>query len=105
MEKVLDTKGRWRNKTVSFRASEEEIELLDKCIALSGLPKQDYIMKRLQCHDIVVQGNSRVYKALRTQLEEVRQELSRLTSAAEVSDELLLIMRLIAEIIKGLASD
>ena len=60
MEKRLDSQGRWRNKTVAFRVSEEEGRLIDRCVSLSGLTKQDYIIRRLQCRDIVVQGNPRV---------------------------------------------
>lgn len=59
MDKTLDYKGRWRNKTVAFRVSEEEAKLINDCVALSGLTKQDYIVRRLQCRDVVVQGNQR----------------------------------------------
>jgi len=47
MDKNLDCKGRWRNKTVAFRVSEEEAKLIDTQVALSGLTKQDYIIRRL----------------------------------------------------------
>lgn len=30
MDKNLDNKGRWRNKTVAFRVSEDEGKLIDK---------------------------------------------------------------------------
>mgnify|MGYP000915928488 CR=1 FL=1 len=45
--KVNDRKGRWRNKTVAFRMSPEEDEKLETVVRLSGLTKQDYIIKRL----------------------------------------------------------
>lgn len=41
-----DRCGRWRNRTVAFRASNEEVRDLDALVALSGLTKQDYIMRR-----------------------------------------------------------
>ena len=47
MDKNLDYKGRWRNKTVAFRVSEEEAKLIDTQVALSGLTKQDYIIRPL----------------------------------------------------------
>ena len=75
MEKNLDSKGRWRNKIVAFRVSPEEAEQIDACVRLSGLSKQDYITKRLTCREIVVQGNPRVYKALRNQMAEIYEEL------------------------------
>ena len=59
--KVYDGKGRWRNKTVAFRISPEEDEQLETAVRLSGLTKQDYIIRRLQGRDVVVQGNPRVY--------------------------------------------
>ena len=40
MEKNLDNKGRWRNRKVGFRVSEEEAKLLDDLVELSGLGKQ-----------------------------------------------------------------
>ena len=89
MDKNLDYKGRWRNKTVAFRVSEEEAKLIDTQVALSGLTKQDYIIRRLQCRDVVVQGNPRVYKALRNQMADICEELKRVEGCSEVNDELL----------------
>ncbi len=62
--KNLDKKGRLRGKIISFRMSEEEAGLLDTKVLLSGLTKQDYIIKRLTDKNIVVVGNPKVYKAL-----------------------------------------
>lgn len=75
MEKTLDNKGRWRNVIVSFRMSSEERDDLNVRVKLSGLTKQDYIIKRLSERDIVVQPNTRVYKALRNQMAEILAEL------------------------------
>ena len=102
MEKSLDQKGRWRNKIVAFRVSEEEAELINQLVALSGLTKQDYIIRRLQCRDVVVQGSPRVYKALRNQMAEIYEELKRLEAGSEVRDELLDTLQLIAKIMNGL---
>lgn len=43
--KCLDKQGRWRNKTVAFWVSPEEDELLETAVRLSGLTKQDYIIR------------------------------------------------------------
>ena len=45
--KVLDQQGRWRNKTVAFRVSPEEDAQIEAAVRLSGLTKQDYIIRRL----------------------------------------------------------
>ena len=105
MDKTLDCKGRWRNKTVAFRVSEEEAKLIDTQVALSGLTKQDYIIRRLQCRDVVVQGNPRVYKALCNQMADIYEELKRLESASEANDELLYTIQMIAEIMNGLKGE
>lgn len=65
MERVLDRQGRWRNKVVAFRMSPEEDEVLEAKVKLSGLTKQEYIIRRLTDREITVVGNPRVYKALR----------------------------------------
>ena len=100
--KVKDEHGRWRNKMVSFRLSPEEDEQLERMVALSGLKKQEYIVNRLLCRDVVVQGNPRVYKALRDQLAEVLDELRRIDAGSGVSDELLDVIRMIAVILDGM---
>lgn len=63
--KNKDDHNRWRNKTVAFRVSPKEWEQIERYVQLSGLTKQDYITRRLTNKDVVVQGNPRVYKALR----------------------------------------
>ena len=87
--KNLDSKNRWRNRTIAFRVSEEENEQINVAVKLSGLSKQDYITRRLLCKDIVVQGNPRVYKALKDTMTEVLEELRRIASGDNISDDLL----------------
>ena len=103
--KNRDNKNRWRNKTVAFRVSPEEDEQIEAAVRLSGLTKQDYITKRLLCRDVVVQGNPRVYKALRDELATVLAELWRIRDGANVDGELLDTIRMIAAIMGGMKED
>ena len=103
--KNLDNHNRWRNKTVAFRVSPEEDEQLEIAVPLSGLTKQDYITRRLLNRDIVVQGNPRVYKALRDQLAAVLGELRRVGDGAGVDGELLDTIQMIAAIMGGMKED
>lgn len=103
--KNLDNHGRWRSKTVAFRVSPEENEQLEIAVRLSGLTKQDYITHRLLNRDIVVQGNPRVYKALREQFSAVLDELRRIENGTQINDELLEIINLISEIMYGMKED
>ncbi len=100
--KVNDNHNRWRSKTVAFRMSPEENRQLDIAVKLSGLTKQDYIIHRLLGRKVIVEANPRVYKALRDQLGAVLVELQRLTSADEVNDELLDVIRWMTETMDGL---
>ena len=102
--KNRDNKNRWRNITVGFRVSPEESEQIDRAVRLSGLTKQDYITRRLLCQDVVVQGNPRVYKALKNQLAEVLSELQRIENSS-VSDELLETIRLINTTLNGMKGE
>ena len=105
MERTLDYKGRWRNHTVAFRVSNEEANLLNDLVALSGLTKQDYITRRLLCRDVVVQGNPRVYKALKMELAAVLTELRRIEAGNSVDEELMNVIELIAIILGGLKGE
>ncbi|MDD4590930.1 MAG: hypothetical protein PHG06_10970 [Parabacteroides sp.] len=103
--KNLDCKNRWRNKTVAFRVSPDEDEQLETMVRLSGLTKQDYITRRLLCRDVIVQGNPRVYKALRNQLAAVLTELQRIEAGKSVDDELLDIIKFITVTLDGLKEE
>ena len=90
--KSLDSKGRWRSRTVSFRMSPEEDLQLEAFARLSGMTKQDYIISRLLNREVVVQSNPRVYKALRNELAAVLAELRRIESGQSVDDDLLTVI-------------
>ena len=100
--KNRDEHNRWRNITVGFRVSPEENEQINIAVALSGLSKQEYCYRRCMKRDIVVQGNPRVYKALRNELAAVLDELHRIKNGSDVSDELLDNIRLIAVTLEGM---
>ena len=103
--KNLDNHNRWRNKTIAFRVSPEENEQIEISVRLSGLTKQDYITRRLLDRAVVVQGNPRVYKALRDQLAAVLKELRRIEARGGVGDELLATIDLISVTLGGMKED
>ena len=103
--KNRDEHNRWRNKTVAFRVSPEEDKQIETYVQLSGLTKQAYITRRLTHKDIVVQGNPRVFKALRNQLSDVLAELQRIASGSEVDEDLLDVIEMISDILGGLKEE
>lgn len=42
--KNLDAQGRFRSKTIAFRMSPEESDLLNSLVRVSGYNKQDYLI-------------------------------------------------------------
>ena len=100
--KNRDSHNRWRSITVGFRVSPEENEQINAAVALSGLPKQEYCYRRCMEREIVVQGNPKVYRALRLQLTAVLEELRRIEAGGGVRDELLETIRLINTTLNGM---
>ena len=100
--KNRDEHNRWRNKTIAFRVSPEENEQIERYVKLSGLTQQDYITRRLTHKDVVVQGNPRVYKALRSQFSAVLDELRRIEVGDGVNDELLDLIEMMTDIMGGI---
>ena len=103
--KNVDRHNRFRNITVGFRVSPEENEEINRAVALSGLSKQEYCYRRCMERDVVVQGNPRMYKALKTQMADMLAELQRIEAGNNVSDDLLNIIELITVTMDGLKGE
>lgn len=87
-DKNLDDAGRWRSKTVAFRVSPEEADLINAQVAMSGLTKQDYITKRLLARNVVVVPSSRVQRALQREAVRIYRELRRIRDVGDIDPEL-----------------
>ena len=103
--KNMDKHNRWRSRQVAFRLSPEEANLLDTYVKLSGLTKQDYITRRLLDTEVVVQGNPRVFKALRNQIAEILSQLQRIEAGATPDAELMEVSWFVSKIMDGMKED
>ena len=99
--KNLDEKGRFRNRTIGFRVSPEEENLINSAVELSGLTKQDYIVKKLTDKTVTVLPNPKVYKAIKNQLSAVLDELKRIEDGKGIDSDLLEVIRLINTTLYG----
>ncbi len=104
-KRKLDDYGNWRSKAVTFNMSPEEDELFERMVHVSGLCKRDFIANRLMNRDVVVQGNPKVYKALKDEMKAIRSELERIAAGGEVSPYLLDLIRFIADVMNGMKED
>lgn len=102
MKRNLDQKGRWRDKIISFRVSSQENDLLNVRVRLSGLTKQDYIIRKILDQAIIVYGNPKIFKALREELQKIYLELVRIDSGQKMDSELLQKIQMVSEILYGM---
>ena len=100
--KNVDKHNRYRSITVGFRVSPEENEQINTAVALSGLPKQEYCYRKCMNRDIVVQGNPRVYKALKDHLEAILDQLKRIEAGQTIDGDLLETITLITKTLEGM---
>ena len=59
-KKIKKACVRKRNKIISFRATEEEANLLDEKVKISGLTKQDYIISSLLFSTVSIKADYRL---------------------------------------------
>lgn len=85
--------------------SPEEAQQLDAMVRMSGLQKQEYLICRALEQPVVVNGNPRVFKALRNQFEAVLAELQRLERIDDRQEELISLLHYMATIMEGLKED
>ena len=90
---------------MSFRVSPEEAREIDALVALSGLTKQDYILRRLTDREVAVYPSVRVQRAVQDQAMLCYEELRRIERAGDVSPELAHVLATLAEIIAGLGRE
>ena len=103
--KNLDSQGRWRSITVAFRVSPEEDALIESAVRVSGLTKQEYIIRKVADRDVVVQGNPKVYRGLLLEMRSVLEELRRIESGQTINPDLLSRIDMIASIMDGMQYD
>jgi len=103
--KNRDEHDRFRNITVGFRVSPEENKQINEVVAVSGLPKQEYCYRRCMNRELIIQPSSRVFKGLKTVMEELTDELKRVSDAAELTDENYDSLRLIVTALTDLKGE
>lgn len=64
----------------------EDNRKINEMVKLSGLTKQDYLRNNMLHQQIVVQGNPRVFKALRGKMDEIISELKRIENGDQLDE-------------------
>ena len=97
-----ENSARKRSKTMAFRCTPEEYELIANMAAWSGMSRQDYIMARLTGTEITVRPSSRTQRALRDSMKGLSERLLAVCDADELDADLQRQLALVMEIFNGL---
>lgn len=103
--KNTDSKGRLRSKTIAFRMSPEEAELLQRMADASGITKQDYLIERALCRDVTVIPNKRMQRYMEEGMLFVYKELRRLEGDGDIPEELAELACMLGDIFAKLGHD
>lgn len=104
-EKNLDPQGRMRSKTVAFRMSPEEADLLQRYADMSGTTKQDYLISRVLQREVTVIPNKRMQLYMEENMLHVFKELRRLDAGQVLPQDLSELVGMLAGIFAALGGE
>lgn len=104
-EKNLDPQGRMRSKTVAFRMSPEEADLLQRYADMSGMTKQDYLISRVLQREVTVIPNKRMQLYMEENMLYVFKELRRLDAGQVLPQDLSELVGMLSGIFAALGGE
>jgi len=104
-KKKLDSQGRYRSKTIAFHVSPEEYKTIEELAKLHGVCKREYLVCCATRQVINVTGNPRVFKALRSTMEEILAQIKLIRNASDFSPDLVERLRYVTELYVRLTRD
>lgn len=94
--------NRKRNVILNFRVTEEERELINKRIELSGMARGDFFIQSCLHQKIITYGNVKTFSAIKQQIEIINKHLQKINKSEELDIKVLESLRAISEILAGL---
>lgn len=104
-EKNLDPQGRIRSKTIAFRMSPEEADLLQRYADMSGMTKQDYLISRILQREVTVVPNKRMQLYMEENMLYVFKELRRLDAGQVLPRDLSELVGMLSGIFAALGGE
>ncbi len=93
--------NRRRSRKVCFRVTPEEAEDINVRVALSGLTKQDYILKCLTQEEIRVVCGRKVAREMEMYLEAILEELQFMEEGCVPQEKVLLPLQRVLEVLNA----
>lgn len=100
--KKKNEKNRKRSVIVNFRVTQEEKQLIDERIALSGLPRAEFFIQSCMNQKVITFGNVKIFDAIRKKLLVIDEHLQAVQKSEELDLEILESLRMILEMLAGL---
>ena len=98
-KKKKNEKNRKRNNIINFRVTENERELIEKRIALSGMTRAEFFIQSCLYQAILVRGNIRTFDKIKERLLAIESKLSDMEKNPELSKDDLMELRTILEML------
>jgi len=99
-KKKKSEKNRKRNRILNFRVSQEEYDLINKQVEISGLSKQDYFIQLLGERKINITADYRVADAIAKEVFQLARVIKKFGKLDEEEQDILLYVLEIYEEIK-----
>lgn len=96
---------RVKSKTVVFRVTPEELELITGMADISGMLRQEYLLERALDQKITVYSNPRMFKALKNRMDSILAELKRIESGSLPEKETLELITYMTDVMKQLKEE
>ena len=93
-------KNRKRNRILNFRVSEEEYNLINKKIVISGLKKQDYFIQMLLNHEVKLVSDYRLSDNIAKEIFQLAKVIKKFGKLNDDEDDILIYILEIYEEIK-----
>lgn len=94
--------NRKRDKIINFRVSEEEKNLINERVGLSGLTRQEFFIQSCLEQKIITYGNVKTFAKMDEKLLEIQRNLKSVISGNGLDAEMMEALKTILEMYQGL---
>lgn len=95
-------KNRKRKHLVCFRVTEEEKDLINEKVKLSGRLKQEYLIEAALNHEVIFVGDRRVFNVMMGILKDIKVELKEIEKTSEVNENDIYLLKTTIEMMENL---
>ena len=95
-------KNRKRKHLVCFRVTEEEKDLINEKVKLSGRLKQEYLIEAVLNHEVIFVGDRRVFNVMMGILKDIKVELKEIEEISEVNENDIYLLKTTIKMMENL---